>query len=898
MFATKNLLVILLSLLCISASAQSVYIKKSATVESRNGHNYFVHQVEKGQTVYSIAKAYDVSVDEIYFENPTAKNGLTVGQEILIPTVNKETQLNTEVKEANYEFFYHIAAANETLAHIASIYVIPVEYIRKANPTLHDPLREGEYVKVPVEGAFNALDGKSIVDNAKSIPETYVPAPVTRKPQPKPASKAVVIQTTEQSNPETKVQNSIPAPVKTATKPAITKTQSEFVSFDPNIPVISDYRHVVVLGESTQSIASKYDIPVDILKAANPGLGNSVIKGDRLRIPDKTKLQQTAEIQETITSPPIVVEPVAEVKTTPTAETNKSQEPEIIKHTVKKKETLYGIGREYGVTVDEIKAVNPGLTNSISIGQIINIPKKKIDSQFIIYQNTDKTRLKNIAKMYQMERSVLEDDNPALGKWVFTGQTVKVRVGESAQIMVYRPSEPEAIDDQPVDAEPAVIAEKIATCPKNAPHFERTFKIALLLPLYLEDAENLNKTEFLQQQQTSYKPFRFLGFYEGALMAIDSLKKLGVHVELFVYDVDQTLSKAAKVLQQPELRTMDLIIGPFFPQCFQQVALFAGTFSIPIVNPLTFRGETAQSYKSAIKVKPGPASQESRLANYLKYAYPNAKVFFITQSAYEDAVPVQNMMNTLLMSVDDQAKVSNTDLYNLAVGVAQRRENYEIDQPLPVYKMEAQNIYPNLLKQTLSDSTLLQNNITKIIYMNDSLHPFLKNASAVRQNVVILYGNKKSFVLDVINRINESRDTFNITLIGLPTWERLSDLNNTQLSNLKSSYFSTEYIDYESVETQDFIWKFRQQYSTEPDTYGYLGYDLTYYFLYNLFLFGDKFNDCLESNPMKMLQTTYHFKREYQNSFENTHWNLLKYNGLNLYKIPDAVMDPLNSPDE
>jgi len=70
----------------------------------------------------------------------------------------------------------------------------------------------------------------------------------------------------------------------------IVKPEPETVSFNPEIPVIQDYRHVVILGETTQSIAKKYDIPVETLKAANPGLGSTVVKGDRLRIPDKTKL--------------------------------------------------------------------------------------------------------------------------------------------------------------------------------------------------------------------------------------------------------------------------------------------------------------------------------------------------------------------------------------------------------------------------------------------------------------------------------------------------------------------------------------------------------------------------------------------------------------------------------
>jgi hypothetical protein len=90
--------------------------------------------------------------------------------------------------------------------------------------------------------------------------------------------------------------------------------------------------------------------------------------------------------------------------------------------------------------------------------------------------------------------------------------------------------------------------------------------------------------------------------------------------------------------------------------------------------------------------------------------------------------------------------------------------------------------------------------------------------------------------------------------------------------------------------------EFRQQFQLEPDQYAYLGFDITYYFLYNLFLFDDHFFQCLESNPMRMLQTTYQFKRKSENSFENTYWNLLRYRGLNLYKVPDRILFPENMP--
>ncbi|PKP30977.1 MAG: hypothetical protein CVT99_10810 [Bacteroidetes bacterium HGW-Bacteroidetes-16] len=895
MIINSQQLVFIFTLFFLTASAQSVSVKTSETIESRNGHNYYLHQVDKGQTVYSIAKAYHVTVDEIYFENPSAKNGLNIGQQLLIPTVNKETQLNTEVKTTNYEFFYHIASANETLKHISTIYVIPVEYIRKANPTLHDPLREGEYVKVPVEESFNALDGKTNAqNNVVTTPPYTIPIPVKR-PEKKQESAVASNQPVRQKQTET------PTAKNTTQKPAppAKNTGSEFVTFDPGIPVIDDYRHVTIMGETTQSIADKYDIPIDVLKAANPGLGNTVIKGDRLRVPDKTKLTTPEpRLEQPQIETPNLTAVQEEEKKFPPTDTTKTQEPDIVKHVVKKQETLYGIGREYGVTVNEILAVNKGLTPNILIGQTINIPKKKINRQFIEHRVTSKTKLKNIARLYQVDKNELEVANPALDRWVYSGQIVRIPVGESALLFTYQPIEPRPIPDKPDEIDIPFSPEKSNVCLKNQPHFNRVFKLALMLPLYLEDMDSLNIDRFLQEQQTSFKPFRFIGFYEGALIALDSLKKQGLQVELFVYDVDQSLSKATKVLKHPELREMDLIIGPLFPECFHQVALFAGNFNIPIVNPLTFREETAQNYKTAIKVKPGIASQNKQLASYLHTAYPDAKVFFITQNAYEEAVQVQNMINALRESNPDTYRVSNTDLYNLAVRIAMNKDHFSPGQTPPVFKFEGQNIYPDLLEQMLSDSTTLQNSLTRVEYQSDNLAPLLNNASVLRPNVVVLYGNKKSFVLDVLNQLNEIRDTLNIKLFGVPTWERLSDLNNTQLSNLNLTYFSSGYTDYELPEIQHFIWEFRQRYSTEPDTYAYLGFDLTYYFMNNLFLFDDQFYDCLENNPMHMLQSTYHFERQYQNSFENTFWNLLQYKNLNQYKVQDSIVTPSNNLEE
>ncbi len=140
--------------------AQTVKIPISTVIQEHDGKQYYVHTVQKGQTLYSIAKAYQVGLDEIYYANPEAKQGILTGQKLWIPTVNKEAEINNQVKKTNFDFFYHVATDGETIDHISSIYLIPKRYILLANPGIKSPLKEGEYVKIPVESAFPVLDGK------------------------------------------------------------------------------------------------------------------------------------------------------------------------------------------------------------------------------------------------------------------------------------------------------------------------------------------------------------------------------------------------------------------------------------------------------------------------------------------------------------------------------------------------------------------------------------------------------------------------------------------------------------------------------------------------------------------------------------------------------------------
>jgi LysM repeat protein len=794
----------MLLLAAISFQAQqNVSVEKSQIVKVKEGKRYYVHMVLAGQTVYSIAKAYEVTVDEIYYENPGSTQGISIGEQMWIPVISKETELNKELKFAEFEYFYHIAETGENFKELSETYHVPEEYILKANPEMKAPFREGAYIKIPAESAFNKLDGVSDL-RIEDEPEVDL--------------------------------------------------QTETVSFDPNIPVVPDFRHVVKSGETTLGIANDYDVDVQQLKAVNVGLGNTVTPGDRLRIPQIKK---------------------------------KKEKPQYVNYRIKNKETLYSISRQYGLTVKDLFIANEGLTENISEGQIIRIPKKEVKDEYLVFTVPSRTRLNKVAKLYGIPVYEIRDANPAIEKRLEAGQKVNIPIGEKAIIAKPEPAEIDIVDVGEDEAEEAPDKPVEMDCRKKfKPDTRRVFKIALMIPFYLEEMEELDEQQFLQNEQDNFNPFRFITFYEGALIAIDSLEKQGMHVELYVYDVDQSITKTAKVLKDRNLRDMDLIIGPFFSRNFDQVALFAGNFGIPIVNPFSYRDEIVLTYKTVFKVNPAEEYQLQILQKLLPAYYEDANVFLITQTAYKDADKVIEVQHAISEVIPGEVSIGNRELFEFGVSVAKRNENFNPNDPMPTFRVEGKEIYPGTLLSSSIGYTSFDNTLTKINYSVDSLHPFYKNASPLRENLVIVYSDNKAFVMDVMNRLNEHRDTFDIQLIGIPTWDRFDDIDQVQSSNLNLTYFTSSYIDYKQERVQDVIYKFREQYKTEPGITGFTGFDITYYFLSSLFYIDKKFERCISDYSMDMIQNTYHFSEtgNYKN-YENRSWNILRYHNLKLTKL-------------
>ncbi len=84
---------------------------------------------------------------------------------------------------------------------------------------------------------------------------------------------------------------------------------------------------------------------------------------------------------------------------------------------------------------------------------------------------------------------------------------------------------------------------------------DEEFRVALLIPLSLEAVnDSLWRQEMDPVKSGEIPSFRFLQFYQGFMMAADSLERTGLRVRIQVYDVDQVPAKLDAALDDPGMR--------------------------------------------------------------------------------------------------------------------------------------------------------------------------------------------------------------------------------------------------------------------------------------------------------------------------------------------------------
>jgi LysM repeat protein len=130
----------------------------SLRIETVNGKQFIIHQVDPKETLYSLSKRYRVTVAEIQENNPGTENGISVGKTLRVPYSPSSKEKATTDK--------HVVAAKETLYLISRQYDVSIDDIKKLNNLPGNDLTLGQELMIPgkttLTVAPNPIEMKSL----------------------------------------------------------------------------------------------------------------------------------------------------------------------------------------------------------------------------------------------------------------------------------------------------------------------------------------------------------------------------------------------------------------------------------------------------------------------------------------------------------------------------------------------------------------------------------------------------------------------------------------------------------------------------------------------------------------------------------------------------------------
>ena len=146
---------------------QKLIVKKNPKTNQQPPSNTTttIHEVQPGETLFSIAFQYGILVDSLLARNPTIRTVLEPGQKLILPPLPTRTQTIT-----------HVVKPGETLFKIAQKYNLSLKELRRTNRLKNDQIYVGQKLKIPHQKkTAGASPSTPILKGPVNIyPETFI----------------------------------------------------------------------------------------------------------------------------------------------------------------------------------------------------------------------------------------------------------------------------------------------------------------------------------------------------------------------------------------------------------------------------------------------------------------------------------------------------------------------------------------------------------------------------------------------------------------------------------------------------------------------------------------------------------------------------------------------------
>ncbi len=465
-------------------------------------------------------------------------------------------------------------------------------------------------------------------------------------------------------------------------------------------------------------------------------------------------------------------------------------------YVVKPKETKYSIANEYGISIDSLETLNPEIKEGLQIDHIIYVPNKRgnssVTNQFEVHTVKKEETLYSLSKSYNISQEQLLLANPGLELGVKEGMLIKIpRINYNKELL---------------------FSEEIGE--------KRTFSLAMMLPFLSKKDSLSSKEDRIQNVSTD--------FYFGALIALDSLKKQGISVNIQVFDTKNSESVSKKISSDSSLNNVELVIGPLFLNNLKVVSENLENKNMLIVSPISGQDHSFLNNENIIQDAPTNEQLSFEMLLYLKKNYTNQK---------------------LVVIVDDKVKQ----------------------------------------KSILDEISLLNSNSNITILKPEK--GYIKRSKLIgaldteNENWILLIGNDDVLVADVIHNFGVLQEEINLTLFVFNKGKGFDKIDNNHLSRVNLHYPSSTYLDFSFVEIQQFINTYSERFGGFPSQFAFKGFDVTYDVLMRL----SQNNLLTSQGTSQRLETKFNFIENTSGNVINQGVFILKYKDLQIEEVKSLI---------
>ena len=561
------------------------------------------------------------------------------------------------------------------------------------------------------------------------------------------------------------------------------------------------YVHKVEAGNTLWGLQQMYGVKADLIMSTNPELSSGLKVGQSILIPIE---KSAAAPVQAVTS----------------------------EYKVKRGETLYGLSRKFNTTVDEIIRLNPILTEStLQKGQTITVPglvesegdtdpvevldpevspvpnpfvvdtvetvegtsqevRVNFSDSIVMHKVLPHETMYSISKRFMVPIETIIKENKLSSTSLSQGQVLKIRVKQ------------ERIEKLEIKPVPEVYNPK-GTDPIEFEVKDR-YKVAVILPFFLQHSKGYS--EYVSDVSAQ--------FYMGSILALDTLKAMGLNADVQYYDSRRDSAAIMEILNNPDFKNTDLVIGPLFPNTQKLVAKYCNDNAIRMITPVTAETSILEGNRVVYSAVPSAITLMNGLGKYVASNHKTNRIILVKPTKEED-MPLYEAFR---------------DSYNRAEVTGS--------------------------KAALNETTMegMKNLMTKS-----------------SDNIFIMPTNSRYNAAKFISEV--SRSDFRakkggIVIYGTKDWVEYTDIHNAYKNEYNFRFAGPNFIDYFSPEMIEMNKLYRKMYSTDMAKMAVQGYDIMLYACSAFFLDG---------KPVNLLMNAFELEQVSEgDGFENQHFFIVE----------------------